>query len=46
MPKVKTKRGGRAGRLPEDFRCGRYGGDCKKPWRNSLVGEECASHEL
>ena len=20
--------------------------DCKKPWRNSLVGEECASHEL
>lgn len=24
------KRGGRAGRLPEDFRCGGYGGDCKK----------------
>ena len=40
------KRGGRAGRLPEDFRCGGYGGDCKKPWRNSLVGEECAPPEL
>ena len=40
------KRGDRAGRLPEDFRCGGYGGDCKKPWRNSLVGEECAPPEL